>query len=185
MSVNGTVNALGNAPTHIFGVSGGAQTALLNPGQSGQITSPADVTVEPGGNAAIVTSDGSTIGVGPSVCATLIQAGSEPALNPWDMFVEDTASGWTIRFSDLSVPNSHDSSIGAPNATDGLTIVAPDNSTQVVNAPPEEFIDVVGVWKDSGNGEMQITQIAVTLQDNTQWTWNIGVGWSQTVPPVL
>src|SRR6267142_1214739 len=101
MSVNGTVNATGDAPTHIFGVSGGAQTALLNPGQSVQITSPADVTVEPGGVATVTTSDGSTIGVGPNICATLLQLGSEPALNAWDMIVKDTVSGWSVRFSNL------------------------------------------------------------------------------------
>lgn len=185
MSVQGTVNAAGSAPTHIFGVSGGAQTALLSPGQSAQITSPADVTVEPGGGASIITSDGSIIGVGLNVCATLLQVGSEPALNPWDMLVKDTASGWSVRFSDLSLPASLDSTIAAPNATDGLTIVAPDNSTQVVSVPSSQFIDVSGVWADSGNGEMQLTQITVTLQDSTQWTWILGSGWSQTNPIVL
>lgn len=182
--MNGTVNANGDSPTHIYGVSGGPQTALLQPGQNTVITSPADVTVDPGGSAAIVTSDGSTVGVGPNVAATLIQTGSEPSLNAWDFFVKDVASGWTVRFSDLSLPLTLESTVSAPNATDGLTLMAPDNSTQVMSVPPEQFVTLNATWSDPGLGDntMQISQIVATIQGEgaPQFTWIQGSGWSQT-----
>lgn len=181
MSITAQVNAGGINPTHIY--SSGVQTGVLQPGQNAQITSPADVTVEPGGSVIITTSDGSTIGVGPNVAASLFQGGSEPSLNAWDMLVKDTASGWSVRFSDLSLPTNLEVDISAPNASDGLTLQAPDNSTQVITLAPEQFLDLEATWTNPTPGSdntMQITQIVATIEENIQYTWNINVGWAQT-----
>lgn len=180
-----TVVSGGIGNTLIYDTAGGPQTKTISGGQSAVISSPADVVAQPGGQAAIMTNDGSTIGLDPIIALTFFAAGGCPALNAWDCLVTDPISGWEFRLSSLSLPLSGGAVVGAPNATDGLIIKAPDGTTQVISVTPEQNVQISAQWRDAGAGLMQISQLTVTVQDVLQYTWTLTAPWVVVFPAVL